>query len=329
MITEDIESIQFDLAYDSGMKRGNNGHQMGRLARNVELELGGLRIGGVKLEVASRGDSEFLGMMPEEGVLGVKFLKSLVVEVDWEQKRVRLHDPATFKAPDDVVSVPLTFRRGLSYATGEVTIDGKTQPIKFVIDTGSPGTLLLRADKVEVPKRRISGVTLGQSLYGAVTGDIGRVDQLRLGGANIKNMVVRFLDGDSNMVAVGADGNLGNGVLKRFVVTFDYARSRMLLKPNDAIDDPFPFSTSGMALDQKIGDDGSIGIRRIYDDAPAARAGLEAGDRIVAVNAQPVADLGIDAIRELLRQPPGTRVLLQVRHADSVREVELELDTVL
>lgn len=329
LITEDIESFHFDFADDARKKGGNNGHQMGRLARNVQLELGGLRIGGVKLEVASRGDSEFLGMMPEEGVLGVKFLKNLVVEVDWEQKRVRLHDPATFKAPDDVVSVPLTFRRGISYATGEVTIDGKDYPIKFVIDTGSPGTLLLRADKVEVPKRRISGVTLGQSLYGAVTGDIGRIDNLRLGGANIKNMVVRFLDGDSNMVAVGADGNLGNGVLNRFVVTFDYARSRMLLKPNDAIDDPFPYSTSGMALDRKIGDDGSIGIRRIYDDAPAARAGLKVGDRIIAVNSQPVADLGIDAIRDLFRQSPGTRMTLQIRHKDLLHEVELILDTVI
>ncbi len=131
------------------------------------------------------------------------------------------------------------------------------------------------------------------------------------------------------MVAVGADGNLGNGVLNRFVVTFDYARSRMLLKPNDAINDPFPFSTSGMALDRKIGDDGSIGIRRIYADAPAARAGLEVGDRIVAVNAQPVADLGIDAIRELFRQSPGTRMTLKIRHSDSVRDVELILDTVL
>ena len=330
LITEDIEALKFDFADDAGKKAGRNaGHQMGRLARNVQIELGGLRIKGMDFEVASRADSKILGMLPEDGALGVGFLENLVVEIDWEKGRVRLHDPSSFKAPVDAVPVPLTFRRGLAYATGEITIDGKTKPIKFVVDTGSAGTLLLRADRVDVPKRRISGVTLGQSIFGKVTGGIGRIDQLRFGGASIRSIVARFLDGDSNMVAVGSDGNLGTGVLKRFVVTFDYSRSRMLLKPTDAIDDPFPFSTSGMAIEQKIADDGSIGIRRVYDDAPAARAGLKSGDRILALNSRPVADLGMDAIRDLLHQSPGTRVLLQIQRADSAREVKLILDTVL
>ncbi|MCZ6774766.1 MAG: aspartyl protease family protein [Proteobacteria bacterium] len=330
LLTEDAESFDFEYADYARPKEGGHGDfQMGRLAQNVKIEFGDLRIEGVEFEVASRAENEFLGMLPEDGVLGVKLLEKLVVEIDWEQGHVRLHDPSTFKAPDDAVPVPLTFKHGLSYANGEVTIDGKSQRIKFIVDTGSAGTLLVRSDKTGVPERRISDVTLGQSLHGLVKGDIGRIDRLTIGGANLKNMVSRFLDKSSGMIAVGSDGNLGNGVLRRFTVTFDYSRSRMLLKPNDAIDDPFPFSTSGMALDREIDDDGSIGIRRIYDDAPAARAGLKVGDRIVAMNSQPVADLGIDAIRELLRQSPGTRVRLQIRQADSVREVELELDIVL
>ncbi len=58
-------------------------------------------------------------------------------------------------------------------------------------------------------------------------------------------------------------------------------------------------------------------------------AWLAAGDRIVAVDAEPVAVLGIDALRARLSQPPGTRVRLQVARAEATRAVELELETVL
>ena len=83
LITEDVDAFDFDFADDARKKGGgNHGHQMGRLARNVQLELGDLRIEGVNFEVASGADSEFLGMLPENGVLGVRFLENLVVEVD-------------------------------------------------------------------------------------------------------------------------------------------------------------------------------------------------------------------------------------------------------
>ena len=103
----------------------------------------------------------------------------------------------------------------------------------------------------------------------------------------------------------------------------------MYIEHTEATANPFLFSTCGVRLQNWIGVDGTIGLEDVYPTSPAERAGITIEDRIIAVNSQPVADLGIDAIRDLLRQSPGTRVLLQVRHADSVREVELELDTVL
>jgi hypothetical protein len=36
------------------------------------------------------------------------------------------------------------------------------------------------------------------------------------------------------------DGALGNEVLRRFTATFDYARKRLYLRPNEAIRDTLP-----------------------------------------------------------------------------------------
>ena len=50
------------------------------------------------------------------------------------------------------------------------------------------------------------------------------------------------------MFAVGGRaGNIGNEILRRFKVTFDYSRAQMILEPNNAIDQPDEFDMSGLS----------------------------------------------------------------------------------
>jgi carboxyl-terminal processing protease len=53
-------------------------------------------------------------------------------------------------------------------------------------------------------------------------------------------------------------------------------------------------------------------IVRVFDSSPAARAGLRAGDLIVAVNGRPLEGLAPDAAIALVKGPPGTDVTLGV-----------------
>jgi len=57
--------------------------------------------------------------------------------------------------------------------------------------------------------------------------------------------------------------------------------------------------------------DGWIRIIAPIDDTPATRAGLRAGDTIIAVDAEPLTS-GMASGRELLRGEPGTKVVLSV-----------------
>jgi len=299
------------------------------LARDLDFEMGSLRFTGVEMAVMPEGALKNLGTTSWDGILGAPFFENLVVEVDWEKSILRLHDPATFKAPETAAVVPIEKRRAHIYVTGEVTIDGNSRPVDLIVDTGSTGALALRSDNVPVPARRISDLTLARSLFGDIKGDIGRIDKLQLGGSSLQGVVSIFVAGSSGIISVGSDGNLGVKILRRFGVTFDYAGSRMLLEPTAAVSDPFPFSTSGLQLDLKIDEDGSVLIKDVYADSPAAKAGVGTGDRLLTVNAKPVRELGIDAIRDLLRQAPGTRIKLEVQQGDSWQEIELELATIL
>ena len=53
-------------------------------------------------------------------------------------------------------------------------------------------------------------------------------------------------------------------------------------------------------------------IARVFDSSPAKRAGLQAGEVIVAVNGRKLAGLSADAATALIKGPPGTDVVLGI-----------------
>ena len=62
-------------------------------------------------------------------------------------------------------------------------------------------------------------------------------------------------------------------------------------------------------------------IARVFDSSPAARARLQAGDEIVAVNGHSLAGVSAEAAAALIKGPPGTNVQLGVRERRSGRTV--------
>jgi carboxyl-terminal processing protease len=53
-------------------------------------------------------------------------------------------------------------------------------------------------------------------------------------------------------------------------------------------------------------------IARVFDSSPAVRAGLKAGEVIVAVNGRSLVGLSADAATSLIKGPPGTEVVLGI-----------------
>ena len=60
-------------------------------------------------------------------------------------------------------------------------------------------------------------------------------------------------------------------------------------------------------------------IARVFDSSPAMRAGLQAGEVIVAVNGRKLAGLSADAATSLIKGPPGTEVALGIERGGRAR----------
>jgi carboxyl-terminal processing protease len=70
--------------------------------------------------------------------------------------------------------------------------------------------------------------------------------------------------------------------------------------------------------------DGYLRVETPLEGSPAAAAGVEAGDLIVAVDATSIRNMPVDEIRKLLRGEPGTRVLVTLRNpAGEERDVSI------
>jgi carboxyl-terminal processing protease len=71
-------------------------------------------------------------------------------------------------------------------------------------------------------------------------------------------------------------------------------------------------------------------IARVFDSSPAARAGLKAGESIVAVNGRAIAHISAEASRGLIVGPPGTDVTLGIerRAGHGARKLRLTRATI-
>jgi carboxyl-terminal processing protease len=112
-------------------------------------------------------------------------------------------------------------------------------------------------------------------------------------------------------------------VLKRFAVTFDYARQTVAFVPDTGFATHDTYDRSGAFL---ITQGGKIIVADVRPGTPAATAGIMRGDVLATVNGRDAGALGLAAVRDLLRGTPGTAVSLHVVAKDgTARDVKLTL----
>jgi carboxyl-terminal processing protease len=75
--------------------------------------------------------------------------------------------------------------------------------------------------------------------------------------------------------------------------------------------------------------DGGFDVASVAQGSPADHAGLQVGDRVVAVDGMPVAEIPLADVRALLRGAPGTQHVLTVAHAGVRSDVALTLEDLI
>src|SRR5262245_57784609 len=173
------------------------------------------------------------GARRRDGILGAGFFRRFVVEIDPLRKTLLLWEPDTYQYSGDGEILPLTFKASTPIVDATVYFATQGQvKAQFEIDTGCDGCLCLGRHFVEahhlVPTNAPS--RQGRSGVGGGTRTrSGHLAALHLGNLVIEHPPANFfLDGSP--VDAPLAGHIGLELLRDFMVTFDYARRRMILE---------------------------------------------------------------------------------------------------
>ena len=308
--------------------RGAGGYQTGSEAHDVELRLLGFELRGRRIDTLPLENLATRSGVPVHAILGYELFSRRVVELDYAGGCMRLYDPRRYDYRGDGAVLPLEFHENHPYVAARVVLPGgRTFDGKFELDTGSSAALLLGPETAERERvldsmartRSASGMGVG----GAIESRIGRADRLELGPFRLEApLTALHPPGPGRISAPGTDGNIGGTILARFKVIFDYSRKRVILEPNASLDDPFESDMSGLGLVAELPDLRTVRVARVQEESPASEAGVRAGDELARVDGRPAAEIGLPALREMLRRE-GREVRLELLRGTERIEVTI------
>lgn len=177
------------------------------------------------------------------GVVGYDLFERYVTTIDFEGHRVLLDEPKTFRAPKTATLLPLTFSGRLPVIA--ITFkpeNGKTLRAGVMVDTGAAPAIILRnpyARKHGLVERVVSSES-SPTLMGRQTFARLPVAEMTLARWRFAKPITSIYQTTSGAGgSTDTDGLIGNDVLRRFRVTFDYSRKQFLVQPGKQLNDPF------------------------------------------------------------------------------------------
>lgn len=181
-----------------------------------------------------------------DGFLGSNIFQNYVVEIDYANQVLRLHDPATFSYSGSGQRLPLQFLwDNIPSVHAEVVAqDGTAIQGTFLVDSGATTAVwLTKAFSDAHPEILSEEEAIAVPNVAAVGGEfsarLGWVPAVRLGGFLISMPLTQFSQNTSGIFAApDVAGTIGAQTLRRFTVIFDYPHREMILEPNEHFGDP-------------------------------------------------------------------------------------------
>ncbi|HEX5138183.1 MAG TPA: aspartyl protease family protein [Planctomycetota bacterium] len=244
---------------------------------------------------------------PIDGILGFQMWAGVSLRIDYPHHAVQIAD-RELPLPDGKT----VFATAKGQARMRLDLPGG-QSATVVIDSGSAAYFVVpekmeQALSFRVRPRVTSYVSTWEGMTPRRTGRLA--DPIRVGRYVVEEPLVSFASGET--------GVMGTRVLQNFALTFDFAGSRVAFEREGAEPIRIP-SLRGIGAGLE-GESGSWKVLYVLEGGPAERAGLRAGDRVVAINGQSPDLFGPEAMKAA-----GVRVEVQRAGASRTFDVPVEL----
>ena len=251
-------------------------------------------------------------------ILGSPLFKDRVVQVDFTSKVLRLIPREEFVAPTSGAAMELKFI--LDIPVIPITVEG--HDAQASLDLGSSSAFDAYPEFMER-----TGLNQRHTMYrmpvigmgGSADSHLLRVKNVTLGPYEFED--IRVYSHAEGMKDI--DGLIGNEIMRRFLVSFDFQGNMVYFEPGPAMDDPWIEERAGMTV---LTIQGQYVVYSRAEQSPSHIGGLQVGDIVTEVNGSPAHEVGIPALRLLVREPAGTIIRLTVMRGGVPLPVKIVLD---
>lgn len=266
-----------------------------------------------------------------DGILGYEFFSRYAVQLDYAARKMTVYEAKSFAYTGSGEVLPLTFKMNHPHTAIKIEAENGT-PIECdaLIDTGARSGIILARPFVEqnqliklTPKTYQSSA-VGAGLNGISKGILGRLKTVRLGNVVIDYPVTTFSQDEKGVFASTEvlQGNIGGEILRRFRVTFDYARKQMILEATAETKAPYEFDMSGLFLRAEGTEFKTIKVLRVQQNSPASETGIIEDDEIIAINGKPVAQFTLEVLRQMFRKDQ-VKYALEIKREEKVMTLKM------
>lgn len=295
------------------------------------LSIGGKKVGVQDMKIVQQPMSrmsEGYGMHVS-GILGLEPFKPYVTEINFERSRIIFH-PSTVDITKRKPDNKRTFlAKLLPIGNDSMEMEVATKAGKKMImalDTGNAFYSTTHRDVLE----RVGLWPAGQKakymgVSGVASGPVDsfhkQMTDVTIFGVPVAKSVWSVIDLPSSDAE--GDGTIGFGFLKNFNITFDYDKRRVWLENwtgKVASDDLAEVGISAATSERTR----RVQIYRVSPDSPAAKAGIQENDEILAIDGVDLeGTIGFRRLSKMLEGPEGSKVKLVLSRRGSLIRQEL------
>jgi hypothetical protein len=263
-----------------------------------ELQIGKISFKNTSAAIIDLQAVPELACLKVDGLVGANLMRKLFWQLDYLKQTVTFSDHLdSLHVPKNAYNIP--FKPELSGTpVVEVELDGMKSKGN-IFDTGSSGAVSLSGPTFRSYLEKHADIKYGRGfgsnsagLYGAGTDTTYAAKlNLRMGSLELKDQLVE---------SKREKGNLGSDFFRDYVVTMDWKNQKMYFVSQGA--PAVEWETFGFSTNKQ---DKQLYVSFLYENSPAARAGLRRGDKIISIDGTRYDNMSSEDFCNLLVKPPS------------------------
>jgi len=253
-----------------------------------------------------------------DGIIGYSFFSRYIVGIDFDSSLISVYSPGNYNYPSEgAILHPVLTALPIQW----INIKDKAKMgFNFYLDTGAGLCFLMSEqfakDSAILLSKRKPVVTQAEGMGGKLQMRLTLIRELKIGPYRFHQVPTYLYTDNYNVTSYPYTGGLvGNDLLRRFNMVFNYPRREIHLVPNSHFYESFDYAYTGLGIYYV---DGKIIAEDVIAGSPAAKAGLKPGDELISVGKN--ISNNIQAYKNIL-QTPNEEIKMIVKRDQQLLEL--------